>query len=345
MSLNETSNLIAQSRKIIESGQDDTTNSNTLLNIILQIVTSIDTRVQRMETNIEKRIDDLNQSMLSVSSKVRTLENRSNELKAKVTECESSCQGVSNLFDQVEKQCKTNTRNIIHFDSRIKKLEEKPVVQPVIQPVVESEEIKSLKEIVLDLKCRSMKSNLIFTGLNRVQNEDTEDLLCGFLHHELEINYRIEFGNVHRFKTRSGDNRSPPIVARFLYHSDLRFVLNNANKLRGKPFGIREQFPFEIEQRRKILYPIMKDVKRTNQRVTLVRDRLYINNELYVPRTGVIPTYKDYENTTPIKSTRTEEAHHQTLPKASPNSEKPPSKRQRKGSSPKQGHTNSVRYS
>jgi hypothetical protein len=37
MSLNETSNLIAQSRKIIESGQDDTTNSNTVLNIILQI--------------------------------------------------------------------------------------------------------------------------------------------------------------------------------------------------------------------------------------------------------------------------------------------------------------------
>jgi hypothetical protein len=36
--------------------------------------------------------------------------------------------------------------------------------------------------------------------------------LRGFLHHELEINYRIEFGNVHRFKTRSGDNRRPPIV-------------------------------------------------------------------------------------------------------------------------------------
>jgi hypothetical protein len=64
--------------------------------------------------------------------------------------------------------------------------------------------------------------------------EDTEDLLRRFLHHELEINYRIEFGNVHRFKTRSGDNRRPPIVARFVYHSDLRFVLNNANKLRER---------------------------------------------------------------------------------------------------------------
>jgi chromosome segregation ATPase len=164
MSLKETSNLIVQSRKIIKSGEDDTTNSNALLNIILQIVTSSNTRVQRMETNIKKCIDDLNQSMLSVSSRVRTLENRSNELKVKLTECESSYHGVSNLVDQVEKQCKTNTRNIIHFDSRIKKLEEKPVVQPVIQPVVESEEIKSLKESVLNLKCREMKNNLIFPG-------------------------------------------------------------------------------------------------------------------------------------------------------------------------------------
>jgi hypothetical protein len=280
MSLKETSNLIVQSRKIIKSGEDDTTNSNALLNIILQIVTSSNTRVQRMETNIKKCIDDLNQSMLSVSSRVRTLENRSNELKAKLTECESSYHGVSNLVDQVEKQCKTNTRNIIHFDSRIKKLEEKPVVQPVIQPVVESEEIKSLKESVLNLKCREMKNNLIVTGLNRVQNEDTNDLLCGFLHYELEINYRIECGNVRRFKTGSEDNRRSPIVARYLYHRDLRFLLNSANKLRGKPFGIREQFPLEIEQRRKILYQIMKDAKQTNQQVTLVRDRLYINNEL-----------------------------------------------------------------
>ena len=34
--------------------------------------------------------------------------------------------------------------------------------------------------------------------------------------------------------------------------------------------------------------------------------------------------------TTPIRSMRTKEAHHQTLPKVSPNSETPPSKRQRK---------------
>ena len=52
-------------------------------------------------------------------------------MNKKLLECESNNQGVSNLFDEVEKQTKTNTRNIIHQDIRIKKLEtiEKQPVQ------------------------------------------------------------------------------------------------------------------------------------------------------------------------------------------------------------------------
>jgi hypothetical protein len=35
------------------------------------------------------------------------------------------------------------------------------------------EDIESLKSTVLDLQCRSMKNNLIFTGLHEVSNEYT----------------------------------------------------------------------------------------------------------------------------------------------------------------------------
>jgi hypothetical protein len=87
MSLKETSTLIAESRKIIEAGQDD---SVSLLNIILQIVTNIDTRMKRMETHIDKRIDELKQSMLSVSARVRELEALTKDMKMEVSECESS---------------------------------------------------------------------------------------------------------------------------------------------------------------------------------------------------------------------------------------------------------------
>jgi hypothetical protein len=42
MSLNETSTLIAESRKIVEAAHSDTLEPNVLLNMILQIVTNID---------------------------------------------------------------------------------------------------------------------------------------------------------------------------------------------------------------------------------------------------------------------------------------------------------------
>ena len=97
------------------------------------------------------------------------------------------------------------------------------------------EDIESLKSTVLDLQCRSMKNNLIFTGLHEVSNEYTEDLLRDFLYSELGIDYKIEFGNVHRFGRNAWDRR--PIVARFLYFVDLQHVLDSAYKLRNRPLN------------------------------------------------------------------------------------------------------------
>lgn len=267
----------------MDASHADNPNSSVVLNMILELVTSIDNRMKNMEKNIEKRLDGIKQEILSVSGRVRTLENQATEFHKKLSDCETSCQGVSNLFDKANAQIKQNTRNIIHQNTRIQELEKNPIVQPVVQPVVESEEIRKLKEAVLDLKCRSMKNNLIFSGLHRVRDEDTESLLRCFLNQELGIEYHIEFGNIHRFNSPHSDYRKAPIVARFLYHRDLEYVLSIAYRLKGKPYGIREQFPPEIEQRRKPLYPVMRKAKQQYRQAKLVRDRLYIDNELYVP--------------------------------------------------------------
>ena len=332
MSLRDTAKLIEQSRQIVDSTHDDPSNSNSaVLHMILEIVTSINTIMQRMEINVDKRLEGLKQYFLSVSSRVRSLENKVSDFNKKISECETSCQGVSDLFDEMDHRVKCNTRNVIHHDIRIKKLEEKPILQPVVQPVIESEVIRSLREDVLDLKCRSMKNNLIFTGLYRIRDEDTEELLRSFLYKELGIQYDIQFGNVHRFKTR-GDNRRAPIVARFIYRRDFEYVLSIAHRLKGKPYGIREQFPAEIEQRRKKLYPVMKEARQQKRQVTLVRDRLYIDNELYNPdEFAEEELVSDNNGASPVNQ--------HTTPKKSPTSESPPYKRSRKGPSPRQQHT------
>lgn len=100
-----------------------------------------------------------------------------------------------------------------------------------------------MKESLLDLKCRSMKYNLVFTGLKETPYENTEENLRGFLGKELRIGHWIEFGNVHRFGPKKTENENMrrkfyqihrPIVVRFIYHRDLAYVLENAKKLKGK---------------------------------------------------------------------------------------------------------------
>jgi hypothetical protein len=80
------------------------------------------------------------------------------------------------------------------------------------------QEQENMKTDITDLKCRSMKNNLIFAGLFQSPREYTEGILKEFIKNELGIEEYIEFGNVHRFGRRETPDRKPrPIVARFAY--------------------------------------------------------------------------------------------------------------------------------
>ena len=61
MSLGNTSKLIEESRKIVEASND-----NSVLSLILEIVTKIDNRMIQMEKNMGKRLD----------ARVRSLEDK-----------------------------------------------------------------------------------------------------------------------------------------------------------------------------------------------------------------------------------------------------------------------------
>lgn len=70
-------------------------------------------------------------------------------------------------------------------------------------------------------------------------------------------------------------------MARFIFRRDFECVLQNAYHLKGKLFGINEQFPAVIEARRRKLFPVMKQAKRERKTVSMYRDKLFIDGELY----------------------------------------------------------------
>lgn len=295
MSLNETAELLAESRKIIESNSMD---PNAVLNMILQIVTNIDKKIGSMETKMIQSLNEMKKDLIEVSGRVRKLEGQTADLTKRVIECESSCEGVSNLFDQLKNQIQTNSRNITHQNGKIKENESQAQIDNenlakrisaiekqaryVNKAGVDAnhETLRKIEETILDLQFRSMKNNLIFTNLVEQPTEDVERKLQTFIYEQLGIEHQIEFGNVHRFGKKN-PKYPRPIVARFLYHKDLRLVLERAKWLKGTPYGIHEQFPKAVEDNRKKLYPIMKSAKRQGKNAILVRDKLFINGQEY----------------------------------------------------------------
>ena len=151
--------------------------------------------------------------------------------------------------------------------------------------------LSKAKNTISDLQCRSMRDNLIFTGIeepeyNPDESEDTEKSLCDFLRTEMKIFDQLQFHRVHRLgKYERLDDAPRPIIAKFERYKEREYVRSMAPKiLTGKPFGGREQFPKVVEDRRKLLFPEMKRARANkNNKVRLVRDRLFINNFEYVP--------------------------------------------------------------
>ena len=81
------------------------------------------------------------------------------------------------------------------------------------------------------------------------------------------------------------------VLTRNHHLKDKEFVRFTAPKtLTGKRFGVNEQFPTEIENKRKLLYPVAKRAKRNkHNKVRLVRDKLFINGEeIIVEESGTI---------------------------------------------------------
>ena len=237
-------------------------------------------------TNIQMQINDLKcvkQKVDSVENSIRIIDKDVREINLKMRDCEESTQVISDLCEDVQSEQNTMSVSVNALYEKIEKLE-------FNQEQMTSELANSTSAIV-DLQCRSMRENLIFTGikeprLKEGEYEDTEGLLRDFLKYEMQIDRPIHFHRVHRIGPYERNFDTPrPVVAKFERFKDREEVRSAALRtLKGKPYGVREQFPKVVEDKRKLFYPEMKRAKHNKQnKVRLVRDKLYVNNVEIIP--------------------------------------------------------------
>ena len=154
-------------------------------------------------------------------------------------------------------------------------------------------ENKQLNNAVLELKCRSMRNNIVISGLEEDVKEDstiTEQKVKTFLKVSLKMPAAdlamMDFQRAHRFGKVTID-KPRPIVA-CLSHFKMKFaIMGRGRKLKDSPLGLNDQYPKEIMDRRRILVPILKEKRKQKLKVKLVVDKLYFNNEPYKDPTQI----------------------------------------------------------
>ena len=272
------------------NGQNTNYSMFEMIKQIQQTNMSFLNRLSSIEDNVS-RLGSIQQEIGIVRNEVSNLKIENSTMTKKVCELETSCQSISGLFDKyIESKMKT--------ELDIRELQrDKAMLESKLK--IADQNYTKLSDELQEVKARSMQENLLFFGLceNATgENENTEYKLREFLKNELDLNSSdevdsIQFDRVHRIGRRraNGVTNPRPIVAKFERFRDrekIRLAGIELNKKRTR-YTIREQYPAEMETKRKRLYPVMRRYqKNTNNKVSLVRDKLYVNGLLYSEEKG-----------------------------------------------------------
>lgn len=130
-----------------------------------------------------------------------------------------------------------------------------------------------------------MRDNLLFFGITEEKDEKDSDCVnkvLDLIENKLQINNAKEEIKIHRAHRigRYDQRKTRPIVAKFVYYPDREKIRLNAKKL-SKPYGISQQYPPEIMEKRKILIPIMLEARKQSKEAYLSGDKLFIDGRLY----------------------------------------------------------------
>ena len=122
-------------------------------------------------------------------------------------------------------------------------------------------------------------------------NEDTEELLRKFPRNDPKIpredKENIRFDRVHRLSLHASSNaqntaKPRPIIVNLSDYYDKAFIKSFIKNLKkGRSLGISDDFPKEVEDIRKELYPVLKTAKQEKGVAYFTVEKLIIDRSLY----------------------------------------------------------------
>ncbi|CAC5411797.1 unnamed protein product [Mytilus coruscus] len=243
-----------------------------------------------MNPNIDanNKLDILTQKVIEICDKMSVLDEQPkkfNSFDKTVQTLVKTVKNVSKRVDEVEKsmnfvneQFEINKNDVIEVRSAFNEIRsEKDATNNTIFRL--QQDLDDLYDRHIDLQTRSIRENLTFTGIplhdKDEQTEQTEKIIENFMVCQLKLNRPAEYERAHRF--------GKEYIERNKRWLKREFVRKAARKLRDTGFGISEQFPKEINDRRKTLWPFFHKARRKGKKAFFRRDRLFIDGVEFFP--------------------------------------------------------------
>ncbi|XP_071176200.1 uncharacterized protein [Mytilus edulis] len=264
------------------------TKTISILNSVLAVVADLQTQCRKLEREVT-RISQLERKLYLMVTRIENVEQKCEIVFNRNKMIEEKGEQMGTVVHKIIDRCKENM-------SKISLLEEaENVKENTFDMKCVNERLINIQSDVDELQWRSMTNNIVISGIKQEPNENTENIVRNFIHKNLGIGENVNFVSVHRFgKQRQNIQR---LMTKFVSLKDKQLVMRNCHKLEGTHISVREQFPVKIEKKRKKLYPILKQAKKDRKKAILIRDKLFIEGELYEPSDDSEPIHTDNKET------------------------------------------------
>lgn len=246
--------------------------------------------LKRLETKMNK-LDAIEQKVSTMSEKISSFERRVTSLESVLADTNKQVSDTSKRMNEIETSRVYDSQVCDDLNNKFALLESdlKAEKKKNESLLTEMQEVKRgnlrLSEEVLDVQSRSMRDNLLFHGVKECDSFESRrsencivkvlDMCQNVL--KIENAREIRIDRAHRLG-RYRPDKSRPIVVKFNFFQDKVKIKQAAQtELRDTDFRVSEQFPREIQERRRVLYPELKKALDAGKRATLSYDKLYVD--------------------------------------------------------------------
>ena len=250
--------------------------------LLLDKLDTMDKRLQKLDT-IEQQLSFMSHKMTLMDNRVSSLELTLSDTNNKIRDIETSHEiDAKTRGDMISKQTS--------LDKQLK--QERSNIESLSNDLSDVKSTnKDLNEQIIDLQSRSMRDNLLFHGIEECvsyedrRSEDCATKILNLCENSLQIENAtssIKIDRAHRLG-RFVRGKTRPTVAKFNFHQDKLNIKRKAYSVftRDTQYGVSDQFPKVIQDRRKQLLPSYIDAKKHGKSASLVLDKLYIEGNMY----------------------------------------------------------------